>query len=238
MREEDSSHQTLTHPLTHFLIIFRRDCSCVSPSCVASNVERGSDDSCNRFLVTVFVCVMRGWLVGCFGSQLFNVLSLFNNILCISSFYISSRHHRICALLADLKGQRRATFSRSSIRVVLFIVHILDNLQVFLEVGVFEVFVLLLVLGRLTQVSLANVVHDLDTLLQRRDRILVVLREAQILLVHLDLVEALHLELCALQLEPQIADLFLQLLDFEVDSRGLAEDEGPLEERTSEGEVV
>ena len=133
---------------------------------------------------------------------------------------------------------RGTSFSRSSVRVVVVIVHILDDLQVFLEVGVFEVLVLLLVLGRLVQVRLANVLHDVDTLLQRRDGVIVVLSEAQILLVGLHPLEALDLELCAFQVESQIADLLLQLLDLEVDSRGLAEGEGPLEERAGEGQVV
>jgi len=118
--------------------------------------------------------------------------------------------------------------------VVVIVLHLLDNGQVFLKVGVLEVLVLLLVISCLIQVSLADVLHDMDALLERLDRFIVVLSEAQILVVLLDLGEAFDLELCTLQLEPQIADLLLHLLDFEVDFGGFAECDRPVKERSGE----
>lgn len=89
--------------------------------------------------------------------------------------------------------------STSSVLVVIVIVHILDDLQVELKVVILEVFVLLLVLSCLIEVSLADVLHGVDSLLERRDGFIVVLCEAQLLLVSLDLVEALNLEICTLK---------------------------------------
>ena len=116
--------------------------------------------------------------------------------------------------------------------VVVIVLHLLDNGQVLLEVGVLEVLVLLLVISCLIQVSLADVLHDVDALLERLDRFIEVLREAQILVVLLDLREAFDLELCTLQIEPQIADFLLHFLDFQVDFGGFAECERPVEERS------
>lgn len=139
-------------------------------------------------------------------------------------------HHHI--IIHAIHGHECIVSYSTPSSVVVIILHLLDNGQVFLKVGVLEVFVLLLVISCLIQVSLSDVLHDMDALFERLDRFLEVLSEAQILVVLLDLCEAFDLELCTLQIEPQITDLLLHLLNFEVDFGGFAESERPVEERS------
>lgn len=71
----------------------------------------------------------------------------------------------------------------------------LNDAHVVLEVIVLEVLVLLLVVGGLVKISLADAIHNVDTLLQALDRLVEVFTEAEVVRVLLDFLESLKLQL-------------------------------------------
>ena len=85
----------------------------------------------------------------------------------------------------------------SSVAIIV-VVLLLNDLHELLEVGVLEVLVLPLVGRGLVQVSLADVLHNLDARLDSSNCLLVVVTEAKLILVLLDPLEALELELATL----------------------------------------
>ena len=89
----------------------------------------------------------------------------------------------------------------------------MDDLHEFLEVGVFKVFVLLLVVGRLVQVRLDDTLHRLQALVAASDSLLIVLSEAELLLILPDLREALELELSALEIELELGHFLGELFE-------------------------
>ena len=89
----------------------------------------------------------------------------------------------------------------------------LDDLHEFLEVLVFKVFVLLLVVGRLVQIRLNDVLHSLQALFAASDSLLIVLTEAELLLILPDLREALELEFPALEIELELGHFLNKLFE-------------------------
>lgn len=71
----------------------------------------------------------------------------------------------------------------------------LNDAHVVLEVIVLEVLVLLLVVGGLVKISLADAIHNVDTLLQALDRLVEVFTEAEVVRVLLNFLESLKLQL-------------------------------------------
>ena len=85
----------------------------------------------------------------------------------------------------------------SSVAIIV-VVLLLNDLHELLEVSVLEVLVLPLVGRGLVQVSLADVLHNLDARLDTSNGLFVVVTEAKLILVLLDPLEALELELATL----------------------------------------
>lgn len=113
---------------------------------------------------------------------------------------------------------------------VAVIVLLLNDLHELLEVGVLKVLVLPLVGRGLVQVSLADVLHNLDARLETSNGLFVVVTEAKLILVLLDPLEALELELSALKVE-------LEFPEPEIDLGCGAEVDGPLEEAVGKSNV-
>ena len=100
---------------------------------------------------------------------------------------------------------------------VAVIVLLLNDLHELLEVGVLKVLVLPLVGRRLVQVSLADVLHNKDALIDASNGLIVIITEAKLILVLLDPREALKLELSTLKLEFELFNFRVEFLEPEID---------------------
>lgn len=120
---------------------------------------------------------------------------------------------------------------------VAVIVLLLNDLHELLEVGVLKVLVLPLVGRGLVQVSLADVLHNLDARLETSNGLFVVVTEAKLILVLLDPLEALELELSALKVELEIINFLVEFPEPEIDLGCGAEVDGPLEEAVGKSNV-
>lgn len=79
-------------------------------------------------------------------------------------------------------------------RSLKLVILVLQDLHELLEISVLKVLELLLVVGSLVEIRLADALHDADSLLETLQRILVVRGEVEVGLVCLDFSEALDLE--------------------------------------------
>ena len=120
---------------------------------------------------------------------------------------------------------------------VAVIVLLLNDLHELLEVGVLKVLVLPLVGCGLVQVSLADVLHDLDARLETSNGLFVVVTEAKLILVLLDPLEALELELSALKVELEFINFLVEFSELEIDLGCGAEVDRPLEEAVGKSNV-
>lgn len=92
-------------------------------------------------------------------------------------------------------------------RSLKLVILVLEDLHELLEISVLKVLELLLVVGGLVKISLADAVHDADALLESLQRILEVGGEVVVGLVRLDLSEALDLEIGSFEVQPDVDDL-------------------------------
>ena len=94
---------------------------------------------------------------------------------------------------------------------------LLNDLHELLEVGVLKVLVLPLVGGCLVQVSLADVLHDVDARLDTSNGLFVIVTESKLILVLLHPLEAFELELSTLKVELEVINFLVEFLDPEID---------------------
>ena len=125
----------------------------------------------------------------------------------------------------------------SDLNIISVIVLLLSDLHKLLEVVVLKVLVLLLVCLGLVHVSQADVLHNFDARLDTGNGLLVVVTEAELILVLLDSLEALELELSTLKVELELINFLDEFPKSEIDLGRGAEVDRPLKEAVGKSDV-